>query len=202
MSRPLIAILRGVTPDEAPGVAEALVAAGITRIEAPLNSPEPLASIRRMVATVGDGAEIGAGTVLNPVEVDAVAEAGARFVVSPNTDPAVITRTRTLGLGSYPGAFTASDCFSALAAGADALKLFPASLLGPAGVRALRAVLPPATEIYAVGGAEAGDFAAYLAAGVHGFGLGSSLYRPSDGPATVAEAACAAVAAYDAAVRG
>jgi 2-dehydro-3-deoxyphosphogalactonate aldolase len=199
MSRPLIAILRGVTPDAAPSIAEALVGAGIARIEVPLNSPRPLDSIRAMIAAVGAEAEIGAGTVLQPVEVDAVAESGGRFIVSPNADAEVIRLTKALGLGSWPGCFTATECFAALAAGADGLKIFPASVMGPGGIKALKAVLPPRAPVYAVGGAGPESFAAYLKAGADGFGLGSNLYRPGDDAPTVATAAREAVEAYDAA---
>lgn len=198
MSRALVAILRGITPPEAAGVARALVAAGIDRIEVPLNSPDPLSSIRAMVAAVGDVARLGAGTVLTPDDVRAVAETGATFVVSPNTDVDVIAETKRLGLESLPGAFTPSECFAALKAGADALKIFPASMMGPAGLKALRAVLPAGTVVYAVGGAEPESFAAWRAAGADGFGLGSSLYRPGAAAETVGEHARAAVAAYDA----
>ncbi|HET9069482.1 MAG TPA: 2-dehydro-3-deoxy-6-phosphogalactonate aldolase [Amaricoccus sp.] len=199
MTRNLIAILRGVRPDEAIAIGETLIAAGITRIEVPLNSPDPLSSIAAMQAALGDRAAIGAGTVLTPEEVRAVAATGASFIVSPNADPRVIARTKELGLGSWPGVFTASECFAALQAGADALKIFPAAIIGPAGVTALRAVLPPATRIYAVGGAGPADFPAWLAAGCTGFGLGSALYKAGWPPPRVAEAARAAVAAWDAA---
>ena len=199
MTRNLIAILRGVEPQNAVAIGEALVAAGIDRIEVPLNSPEPLKSIAAMQEALGQTARIGAGTVLEPEEVRAVAATGAGFIVSPNCDPRVIARTKALGLGSYPGVFTASECFAALAAGADALKIFPAGIMGPAGVTALRAVLPPNTQIYAVGGAGPADFPAWLAAGCDGFGLGSALFKPGWPPSRVAEAARAAVAAWDAA---
>lgn len=199
--RPLIAILRGITPGEAGPIARALAEVGILRIEVPLNSPSPLDSIRAMIAAVGDGAAIGAGTVLTPEDVRAVAETGARFVVSPNTDATVISETKRLGLSSYPGAFTPSECFAALKAGADGLKIFPAALMGPAGLSALRAVLPAGTRVYAVGGAGANDFAAWLAAGADGFGLGSALYKPGLGADEVAARARAIVAAYDAAAR-
>jgi 2-dehydro-3-deoxyphosphogalactonate aldolase len=178
MARKLIAILRGVRPEEAAAQAEALVGAGIAWIETPLNSPEPLRSIAAMAEAVGDRARIGAGTVLTEAEVDAVRGAGATFVVSPNCDPAVIRRTRALGLGSYPGVFTPTEAVAALAAGADALKIFPAELMGPRGLKALRAVLPDGTEVYAVGGADPSNFADWRAAGASGFGLGSFLYAP------------------------
>jgi 2-dehydro-3-deoxyphosphogalactonate aldolase len=199
MTRKLIAILRGLEPAEASAVGEALASAGITRIEVPLNSPDPLRSIAALQQALGPRAEIGAGTVLEPEEVRAVAAAGGRFIVSPNCNPRVIARTKDLGLGSYPGVFTASECFTALAAGADALKIFPAGVMGQSGVSALRAVLPPATELYAVGGVAAADFAGWLAAGIDGFGLGSSLFKPGWPAARVAGEARAAVAAWDAA---
>jgi len=178
MSLPLIAILRGLEPASALAVTEAIIGAGIDRIEVPLNSPEPLVSIGMMQREFGSVASIGAGTVLTEAEVDAVHNAGGTFVVSPNCNPAVIRRTKALGLGSFPGVFTPTECFAALAAGADALKIFPANLMGPDGLKAIRAVLPGETEIYAVGGVGPGDFAAWRAAGVTGFGLGGSLYSP------------------------
>lgn len=198
MSRALIAILRGVTPDEAPAIAEALIAAGIDRIETPLNSPDPVTSIRRMAAVCGDRATIGAGTVLTPEEVDAVADAGGRLIVSPNFDADVVARTKARGLASWPGVFTATECFAALKAGADGLKVFPAALMGPKGLKALRDVLPPAAPVYAVGGVDAPDFADWAAAGATGFGLGGALYRPGATAAEVGAAAARMVAAHDA----
>lgn len=202
MSRTLIAILRGIGPAEAVPVAGALVEAGFGMIEVPLNSPEPLVSITAMVDALGDRAAFGAGTVLAPGEVAAVAATGARFVVSPSTDADVIRETKRLGLGSYPGAFTPSECLAALKAGADALKIFPASLMGPSGLKAIRAVLPEGTRVYAVGGAEADSFPEWLAAGADGFGIGSALYRPGLDAAEVGRRARAIVAAYDEAVAG
>ncbi|MEX0760534.1 MAG: 2-dehydro-3-deoxy-6-phosphogalactonate aldolase [Tistlia sp.] len=195
--RALMAILRGLTPEAAPAVGEALVAAGILRLEVPLNSPRPLESIALLAEQLAGRAEVGAGTVLTPAEVGEVAAAGGRFVVSPNSDARVIEATRALGLASYPGAFTASECFLAAAAGASALKLFPAFLLGPAGVAALKAVLPPALALYAVGGIDAPDLAAYRRAGCLGFGLGSSLYKPGRPAEAVGLAARHLVEAYD-----
>ena len=196
--RKLIAILRGIRPDEAVATAEALVDAGITRIEVPLNSPEPLDSIARMAQALAGRAEIGAGTVLTPAEVDGVAFAGGRFVVSPNCDVSVIAATKAAGLGSFPGVYTPTECFAALAAGADALKIFPAELMGPAGLKALKAVLPPSVDVYAVGGAEPANFADWAAAGAAGFGLGSFLYKPGRAAGEVAARAAECVTAYDA----
>jgi 2-dehydro-3-deoxyphosphogalactonate aldolase len=199
MSRRLIAILRGLLPDRAVDTAEVLVAAGIDWIEVPLNSPEPLKSIAAMQDALGERALIGAGTVLTPEQVRAVAATGASFVVSPNCDLRVIERTKQLGLASYPGVFTPTECFAALAAGADALKIFPAGMMGRDGLKAIRAVLPPDTLVYAVGGVGPADFASWHGAGADGFGLGSSLFQPAWPPARVAEQARASAAAYDAA---
>ena len=196
MSLPLIAILRGLQPERAVAVAGVLVEAGITRIEVPLNSPEPLVSIAAMAKALGDGAEIGAGTVLTEAQVDAVADAGGRFIVSPNCNPAVIRRTKALGLGSWPGVFTATECFAALEAGADGLKIFPAVQMGTAGLKALRAVLPRRTEVYPVGGVGPEEFAAWRAAGATGFGLGGNLFAPDWSVERIAAAAKACVAAY------
>lgn len=197
MTRRLIAILRGLRPEAAVSVAEALVEAGIGWIEVPLNSPEPLASIAAMQAACGGRARIGAGTVLTPADVEAVAATGAGFIVSPNCDAAVIGRTRALGMGSYPGVFTPSEAFAALAAGADALKVFPAGMMGPGGLKALRAVLPAGTLVYAVGGVGPADFAAWRAAGADGFGLGGSLFQPDWPLERIAAAARESVLAWD-----
>lgn len=197
MSRQIIAILRGITPSEAEATAEALIGAGVDRIEVPLNSPDPLDSIARMVRRFGDRALIGAGTVLTPEDVARVKATGGRLVVSPDCNPEVIRATKAAGLVSFPGVFTATECFSAIRAGADGLKLFPAALLGPAGLAALKAVLPPAIPIYAVGGAGAANLADWIRAGASGFGIGTALYAPGHSVAEVAEAARSLVAAYD-----
>ncbi|WP_111413954.1 2-dehydro-3-deoxy-6-phosphogalactonate aldolase [Billgrantia lactosivorans] len=199
MSLPLIGILRGITPDDAVAVGEAVLAAGIATLEVPLNSPEPLASIRRLAEALGDRALVGAGTVLHPNQVSEVHAAGGRLVVSPNCRPAVIEATRRLDMHSWPGVLTPSEAFDALEAGATGLKLFPAVQVGIAGMQALRAVLPDGSRLFAVGGIGVGDFAAWRAAGVDGAGLGSALYRPGQSPAQVGEQARALVAAWRAA---
>jgi 2-dehydro-3-deoxyphosphogalactonate aldolase len=195
--RPLIAILRGIRPDEAEAALEALIAAGIGLIEVPLNSPEPLQSIRLMAAKAGGRARVGAGTVLTAAEVGTVKAAGGQIIVSPNRDDAVIRATKTAGLDSYPGVFTATEALGALAAGADALKFFPADILGPNGIKAIGAILPKGTPLLAVGGVDQANMADYLKAGIAGFGIGSSLYKPGMAAAEIGRRAEAMVAAYD-----
>jgi len=193
---PLIAILRGVAAEEAVAIGEAAVAAGFRVIEVPLNSPEPLESIRRLARALGDRARIGAGTVLTARQVHDVAAAGGTLVVSPNANPDVIRATKAAGLWSAPGVATLTEGFAALDAGADMLKLFPAEQLGPSVVKAWRAVLPPDVPLVPVGGIVPETIAAFVAAGASGFGLGSALYKPGMPPAAVRRAAAAFVAAY------
>lgn len=196
MTLPLIAILRGITPDEAVEVTQALVDAGITQIEVPLNSPDPLVSIAAMAKAFAGRAVIGAGTVLSVQAVQDVAAAGGTLIVSPNADPAVIAQTKRLGLQSWPGVMTPTECFAALAAGADGLKFFPGNLVGPDGLKAIRAVLPKGTRCFAVGGAGPANFAQWLAAGADGFGIGTALYTPGLTGAEVGAKARAIVDAY------
>jgi len=195
---PLIAILRGLTPEEAPAVGDALVEAGFRVLEVPLNSPRPLDSVRALAERFADRALVGAGTVLTPAAARDTVEAGGRLIISPNADPAVIAEARRLQALSLPGVFTPTEAFAALAAGAHALKLFPAEIAGPAGLKALRAVLPSDARLYAVGGVAPKTLADWRRAGASGFGIGSALYKPGMAAADVGERARAFVEAWNA----
>ncbi len=192
---PLVAILRGIRPDEAEPVGDALVAAGLRVVEVPLNSPDPFSSIARLARRFGATMLVGAGTVMRAADVDRVEEAGGRLIVTPHADPAIVRAAKARGLLAVPGFFTPAEAFSLLDAGADALKLFPAEGGSPAMLRALRAVLPPGTMVLPVGGIDAANLAAWRAAGAAGFGIGSALYKPGDAAATVAAKAGALTAA-------
>ncbi len=198
LRRGLVAILRGLKPDEAVAVGEAIFAAGIEAIEVPLNSPEPFVSIERLAARLPAAALVGAGTVLTAGDVDRLHGAGARLLVSPNIDADVMRRAAHHAMVTMPGVFSPSEAFQAIRLGASALKFFPASVLGPGGIAAMRAVLPADTLVGAVGGVSDKDFAGYHAAGVSVFGLGSSLFKPGMAVAEVAAKARTAVAAWDA----
>jgi 2-dehydro-3-deoxyphosphogalactonate aldolase len=193
---PLVAILRGLTPEEAVEVGQALAQAGFTCLEVPLNSPRPLDSIRRLRDALNPSVAVGAGTVLTPEMAEAVAEAGGQLIISPNTNPVVIARTKTLGLLSMPGVFTPTEAFAALGAGADVLKLFPAEIAGPGAIKAIKAVLPAGQPFYAVGGVEPGNLAAWRAAGADGFGIGSALFKPGRSAEEVGRLAAQFVAAW------
>lgn len=198
LQRRLVAILRGVKPDEALGIGAAVFAAGIHAIEVPLNSPDPFRSIERLAKSLPEPALVGAGTVLTADQVDDLHNAGGRLLVSPNIDRAVMERAARHGMITMPGVFTPTEAFLALSLGASALKFFPASALGAKGIAAIKAVLPKDTVIGAVGGVSEKDFADYAKIGVSTFGLGSSLYRPGLTAEAVAGRAVAAAAEWDA----
>lgn len=199
LGRGLVAILRGLRPDEAVAVGQAVFKAGIEAIEVPLNSPDPFVSIASIAKALPGTALVGAGTVLTPADVDGLHKAGGRLLVSPNIDAEVMGRAMTYGMVTMPGVFTPTEAFQAIRLGASALKFFPASVLGAVGIAAMRAVLPTRTLVGAVGGVSDKDFAGYKAAGVSVFGLGSSLFKPGMSVDEVATRAQAAVAAWDAA---
>lgn len=200
MSRNLIAILRGLRPEECIEVVRQIIDAGITKIEVPLNSPEPFKSIEMLVKEFGDVAAFGAGTVLTAENVEKVKATGATLIVSPNCDEDVIRTSKKLGMLSYPGVLTPSECFAALKFGADGLKVFPAFRMGIDGLQALRAVLPPETDVFMVGGVGPDNFAQWIEGGASGFGLGSSLYKAGDSAEAVGEKARESVAAFDKAI--
>jgi len=193
---PLVAILRGVTPDEVVEVGSALVDAGFAIVEVPLNSPHPLESIARLHAKFGDEILIGAGTVMSPAQVKEIAAAGGRLIVMPHGDADVVRAAKGAGLACIPGIATPTEGFAALANGADALKLFPAELLTPAVLKSMRAVFPSTTRFLPVGGITPDSMASYVAAGAAGFGLGGALYRRGDEPSRVAANARDFVAAW------
>ena len=191
---PLVAILRGVRPEEAEDVTAALEAHGIAIVEVPLNSPDPVESISRLAARFGDRMLIGAGTVMTGRQVAEIAEAGGRLIVTPHAAGEVVRAAKRHGMLACPGMFTPTEAFAMLEAGADALKLFPAEAASPAVLRAMRAVLPKGTAVLPVGGIDAGTMRPWLEAGAAGFGIGSSIFKPGDTPAQVGAKAAALLA--------
>mgnify|MGYP002424638504 FL=1 len=200
MKRPLIAILRGIKPEETADIVGALIETGFTAIEIPLNSPEPFRSIEIAARMAPADCLIGAGTVLTVEDVDRLDGAGGKLLVTPNVEPAVISRARDKGMVTMPGVFTATEALLAARAGATGLKFSPAGVLGASGITAIRAVLPPELVIAAVGGVSDKNFADYTKAGILAFGLGTSLYKPGMTAAEVAERAKTTIYAYDAAI--
>ena len=197
MPREIIAILRGVQPDDVLAIGEALIGCGISTIEVPLTSPKAFESIARLAIKFADQAQIGAGTVLSVADVYRVADAGGTLIVSPDTFSDVIKATKMLGLASYPGVLSPTECFTALRNGADGLKIFPAHLVGAEGLKALSTVLLKGTKTYAVGGVGPNNFQEWLEAGVTGFGIGSSLYQAGMSVQEVTQKATSIVIAYD-----
>lgn len=195
---PLVAILRGIRPDEVVAVGEALVDSGFAIVEVPLNSPSSLDSIARLAAALGDRALVGAGTVLDPAAVERVAAAGGRLIVMPHADTTVVRAAKAAGLLAVPGFATPTEAFASLDAGADGLKLFPAEAAPPPVLKAMRAVLPAGAAVLPVGGIRPETMAGYWQAGASGFGLGSALYKPGDAPDTVRRKAVAFRQALDA----
>jgi 2-dehydro-3-deoxyphosphogalactonate aldolase len=192
---PLVAILRGVKPEEAVAIGAALERQGVVIVEVPLNSPQPMESIALLAREFGERLLIGAGTVMTTAQVAEIAAAGGKLIVTPHADATIVRAAKQHGLLSVPGFFTPSEAFAMLAAGADALKLFPSEAASPAVLRALRAVLPAGTAVLPVGGIDATNMAAWRAAGAAGFGIGSAIYKPGDSPETVGAKAHALVAA-------
>ena len=201
LDRKIVAILRGIQPDDVESIVAGLIDCGFRAIEVPLNSPDVFRSIEIAVKTAASASVgeclIGAGTVYTPEDVERVASCGGNLIVSPNIDQAVIAKTVSLGMDSMPGVFTATEARAALVAGATGLKFFPATVLGSAGINAIRAVLPTDTQICAVGGVGPSDFAVYMASGITGFGLGSSLFSVDASPEQVIAQGRGAVASYD-----
>jgi 2-dehydro-3-deoxyphosphogalactonate aldolase len=193
---PLIAILRGVTPDEIVPIGEALVDVGFAIIEVPLNSPSPVESVRRLHLALGADVLVGAGTVMTPEQVREVADAGGQLIVMPHSDAGVIRAAKVADCVCVPGIATPTEGFAALASGADALKLFPAELLSPKVLSAMRSVFPPSTRFFPVGGITPASMSDFVAAGASGFGLGSALYRRGDTTDTVTANAKAFVSAW------
>jgi len=201
MKRPLVAILRGVKPEETAGIVDVLIESGMTAIEIPLNSPDPFRSIEIAVKKAPAGILVGAGTVLTTEAVDRLHDAGGRLLVTPNVDVEIIARARAHGMVTMPGVLTPTEALLAAKAGASSLKFFPAGVLGAAGITAIRAVLPAGLMIAAVGGVSDKNFADYINAGIVAFGLGSSLYKPGMAAAEVAARARATIDAYDMAIQ-
>jgi 2-dehydro-3-deoxyphosphogalactonate aldolase len=201
MKRPLVAILRGIKPEETADIVSVLIDSGMTAIEIPLNSPEPFRSIEIAVKRAPAGTLIGAGTVLALDDVARLHDVGGRLMVSPNVDPEIIAGAQARGMVTMPGVFSPTEALLAAKSGASSLKFFPASVLGAAGITAIRAVLPADLMIAAVGGVSDTNFADYTKAGITAFGLGSSLYKPGMTPAQVADRAKATIEAYDRAVQ-
>ncbi|AKI01694.1 2-keto-3-deoxy-6-phosphogluconate aldolase [Hoeflea sp. IMCC20628] len=198
MKRSLVAILRGIKPEETADIVDGLMAAGFTAIEIPLNSPDPFRSIEIAVKRAPKDVLIGAGTVLSVEDVERLNSVGGRLMVSPNVDREVIAHAASHGMVTMPGVFTPTEALAACAAGASALKFFPASVLGPSGINAIRAILPKDVPVGAVGGVSNDDFAAYAKVGVKTFGLGSSLYKAGMDAAEVSRRGQAAITAFDA----
>ncbi len=201
MKRPLVAILRGVKPEETAGIVDVLIESGMTAIEIPLNSPDPFRSIEIAVKRAPAGILVGAGTVLTTEAVDRLHDAGGRLLVTPNVDVDIIARARAHGMVTMPGVFTPTEALLAAKAGASSLKFFPAGVLGAAGITAIRAVLPAGLMIAAVGGVSDKNFVDYIKAGIVAFGLGSSLYKPGMTTAEVAARASTTIKAYDMAMQ-
>ncbi|WP_315766642.1 MULTISPECIES: 2-dehydro-3-deoxy-6-phosphogalactonate aldolase [unclassified Bradyrhizobium] len=200
VKRSLVAILRGIKPEEAEAIVGVLIESGFELIEVPLNSPDPFMSIERLCKRFGGDVFIGAGTVLSAADCARLADVGGRLMVSPNVDPDVLATAGARGLVTMPGVFSPTEAFLALRSGASALKFFPASVLGPSGISAQLAVLPKGVVVGAVGGVSDKNLSDYAAAGVRAFGLGSSLYKPGMTAAQVRDTALASVRAYDAAM--